>query len=298
MPNRVWLRPEPGDFVTERSTIGGGLRAKRRTGEEDRVGWQGIVGAQLTFRAFGNFVVNALFGMNAPVASPRPSRIMPVDSFDELADRRFGGGVNAFCWKRTLPGDFGEVVAQLGRAHGVVALDEARLQALKVGAAGRLAIETMLADLRRLDDRGLDPVLNQIESYPRDEEAGPVSTDVFSFHADRASIEAETWLCTYHGAPSEGLDNDEAIRRVNVPSTRAALLQLFGGPEGDEFEEFLRDHCYDLHYAPLPHARPFSFGVGHLWRIACDFPDSPVPPCIHRAPMTGCGSPSRLLLIC
>lgn len=121
--------------------------------------------------------------------------------------------------------------------------------------------------------------------------------DVYSFHADSAPVAAETWLCTYAGAPSEGLRNDEALRRVDIPATRAELLRCFGGPDGDDFREFLRDHCYDLHYAPTANARPFSFGVGNLWRIAVEYPGSPVPPCIHRAPATLPGQPPRLLLI-
>ena len=35
----------------------------------------------------------------------------------------------------------------------------------------------------------------------------------------------------------------------------------------------------------------------HLWRIAVDYPGSPVPPCVHRAPETRPGRPPRLLLI-
>ena len=64
-----------------------------------------------------------------------------------------------------------------------------------------------------------------------------------------------------------------------------------------DFREYQAENCYDLHYAPLPHARPFSFGRGNLWRIAVDYPGNPVPPCIHRAPTTLPGQPPRLLLI-
>ena len=60
---------------------------------------------------------------------------------------------------------------------------------------------------------------------------------------------------------------------------------------------YLNENFFDLHYAPLPQARPFSFGLGHLWRIATEHPGSPVPPCIHRAPATLPGQPPRLLLI-
>jgi hypothetical protein len=47
----------------------------------------------------------------------------------------------------------------------------------------------------------------------------------------------------------------------------------------------------------LPRARPFSMGIGHLWRVAVQFPGSAVPACIHRAPPTRPGDPPRLLLI-
>jgi hypothetical protein len=120
---------------------------------------------------------------------------------------------------------------------------------------------------------------------------------VFSFHADSATVQADTYLCTYHGAPSEGLRNDEAQRRVDVPETRSELLKLFGGNDDDAFREYLKENCYDLHYTSVPAARPFSFGVGNLWRIATDYPGCPVPPCIHRAPATLPGASRRLLLI-
>jgi hypothetical protein len=150
--------------------------------------------------------------------------------------------------------------------------------------------------LREIDR---DPVLNCIQRYPADDGAAPVRTDVFSFHADSAPVEADTWLCTYYGAPSEGLPNEEAQRRVDAPETRAQLLK-FLDMEGDdaEFREALHEHCFDLHYEPLAHARPYSFGVGNLWRIAVEWPGSAVPPCIHRAPETLPNDPPRLLLIC
>ena len=225
------------------------------------------------------------------------ARIKMVRSFPELVTTPFANDVNALCWPRVLPGDFGEVVRLLGAGEGIITLDDARLQSLPVGAAGRAAIEILLEDQRLLRALDRDPVLNCIHDYPRDEEAGPVRTDVFSFHADSAPVEADTWLCTYHGAASEGLRNDQAQRRVDIPETRAELLRLFGGKDDADFREYLCDHCYDLHYAPLPQARPFSFGLGNLWRIAVDWPGSPVPPCIHRAPETFSGQRPRLLLI-
>ena len=65
----------------------------------------------------------------------------------------------------------------------------------------------------------------------------------------------------------------------------------------EDFLAFLNENFYDLHYAPLPEAQPFSFGIGNLWRVAIEYPGSPVPPCIHRAPITHPGQPSRLLLL-
>jgi hypothetical protein len=225
-------------------------------------------------------------------------RIQCVQSFRELATTPFANGVNALCWERTLSGDFGEVVARLGRGEGIVTLDDARLRSLgeAASAAARAAIAVLLEDQRLLRERDLDPVLNCIHSYDRDEHAGAVPTDVYSFHADSAPVRADTWLCTYHGPPSEGLRNDEAQRRVDVPATRAELLKRLGGVDDDAFADYLKENCHDLHYVPVSHARPFSFGVGNLWRIAVDYPGSPVPPCIHRAPENPQGQP-RLLLI-
>lgn len=231
------------------------------------------------------------------ISPPGYNRIKVVHSFDELVTTRFKDGVNALCWERALPGDFAEVVAQLGAGEGIAPLDEARLAALSLSAAGRTARDVMLEDQRLLRDRGLAPELNCIHGYPRDEDHGPVITDVYSFHADSAPVDADTFLCTYFGATSEGLRNDEAQRRIDVPATRVELLKLYGGADDADFREFLSENCYDLHYAPLPDAQPFSFALHNLWRIALDYPGNPVPPCLHRAPANLPGQPPRLLLI-
>ncbi|MEO7165764.1 MAG: hypothetical protein ABI787_09140 [Spartobacteria bacterium] len=225
-------------------------------------------------------------------------RIKTVESFAELVATPFAEGVNALCWPRVLAGDFGEVVAKLGGGEEIVTLEEEHLVRLAVSAAGRAAIEVLREDLRKLREHNRDPVLNCVHRYPRDDGPGPVRTDVFSFHADSAPVEADTWLCTYHGPASEGLRNEEALRRVEIPEVREELRKFLGAEKDDAaFREALREHCYDLHYAPLPQARPFSFGVGNLWRIAVDWPASPVPPCIHRAPETLPGQGPRLMLI-
>jgi hypothetical protein len=235
--------------------------------------------------------------MAAYIPPPGYTRIRTVSSFAELVAAPFAEGVNALCWPRSLPGDFGGIVAQLGDGEGVGPLDETRLNALALNGAGRTARDFLLADLSLLRAHGLAPELNCIHRYARDDEDATVPTDVHSFHVDSAPIEAATWLCTYHGPASEGCRNEDALRRIDVPATRAALLREHGGADGAGFREFLREQHYDLHYAPLPHARPFSFGLGHLWRIAADWPGSAVPPCIHRAPPAVPGQPPRLLLI-
>jgi len=224
-------------------------------------------------------------------------RIRQVDSFDELVSTPFGDGVNAICWQRSLAGDFSEVVRHLRLDDDLEILDVETLHSLPLSPDGRSAVALMAEDLRRLRDLELDPVLNAIISYPYDEEAGAIPVHVYSFHADSAPVAAETWLCTYHGAPSEGLRNDEACRRIDLPGMREILLAEYGGDDDSGFADYLSEHCYDLHYAPLPTACPFSFGIGTLWRIAVDYPDSPVPPCLHRAPETSPGDPVRLLLI-
>jgi hypothetical protein len=223
--------------------------------------------------------------------------IRTVTSFEALVSTPFADGVNALCWRRSLPGDFTEVMAHLGSGEGIVPFDGERLHSLPVSNGGRAAIEGMLADLRTLRARGLDPELNCIYGYPRDDKSVSLPIDVYSFHADCAPVEADTWLCTYHGAPSEGLLNAEARRRIEVPSVRDELLYRFGGADNEAFADHLREACHDLHYVAMANARPYSFGVGNLWRIALDYPGSSVAPCIHRAPNTLPGDPPRLLLI-
>lgn len=231
---------------------------------------------------------------NLPAGYPRIKR---VKNFDELVTTPFDNGVNALCWERTLSGNFSEVVKHLVVGKGITTLSDSQLHHLPLSAAGRIALDLLLEDQRLLRALDLDPVLDGINGYARDENSGPVPTDVYSFHADSATAMADTYLCTYHGSPSEGLRNDEAQRRVDIPETRAELLKRFGGKDDDDFRKYLNENYYDLHYVPVPHAQPFSFGVGNLWRIAVEYPGSPVPPCIHRAPTTLPNDPLRLLLI-
>ena len=225
---------------------------------------------------------------------PGYERIKIVSSFQELVETPLGEGINALCWRRALSGDFVEIARHLDVGEGMVSLGEECLRELSGSVAGRQAIEILIEDQRLLRAHGLAPELNCIGGYPRDDGAGPVPVDVYSFHMDSAPVETDTYLCSYNATSSEGLRNDEAWRCVDIPETRAALLELFGGEDGYEFREYLRECCYDLHYEAAEGARPFSFGVGHLWRIAVEYPGNPVPGCIHRAPVD---RGPRLLLI-
>lgn len=233
--------------------------------------------------------------MNVP--PPGYSRIKVVNSFHELVTTPFERGLNALCWQRTLPGDFNEVVQRLGVREGRMTLDDTRLRSLSLSDAGRAAVDLLLEDQRLLQEHGLAPILDCLHGYARDEPSEAVPTDVYSFHVDSAPVATDTYLCSYTEAASEGLRNDEARRRVDIPETRAELLRRFGGKDDSDFLEYLKENCYDLHYAPVPQAQPFSFGLGNLWRIAIQYPGNPVPPCIHRAPETVPGRPPRLLLI-
>ena len=235
----------------------------------------------------------------SPHFTPPPEHpsVKVVASFEELVATPLDRGVNALCWPRTLAGDFQEVVDQLGAVVQITSIDEDDLRALRLSPAGHIARETLIEDLRRLRDHELAPELNCISSYPKDDGAGPVPTDVYSFHADSADVPADTFLCSYTVSSSEGLRPDDAVRCADIPETRAKLLREYGGADDDGFKVFLNENFYDLHYVAKHGAQPYGFGLGNMWRVATDYPGSPVPPCIHRAPATSAGQPPRLLLI-
>jgi hypothetical protein len=248
--------------------------------------------------AFRPLTNRSACGRMTPLILPRGyDRIKIVHSFSELVNTPFADGVNAMCWQRSLAGDFREVVAQLAVNDGIVTLDESGLLSLTLSSAGRAAVDILIEDQRLLTEHGFAPILDCIHGYPREEEPGPVPIDVYDFHVDSATTEADTWLCTYFGPSSDLLRNDEAIRYVDTPVTRAELLRLYGGADDAEFAEYLNENCYDLHYVAAPNAQPVSFGIGNLWRIAVEYPGSPVPACIHRAPENVLGDLPRLLLI-
>ncbi len=219
-----------------------------------------------------------------------------VTTFHDLVSTPLHGAHNAIGWQRPLRGDFAEIVRKADTGDPITLLDEELLLDLPLSPEGQQARAMLLEDLRLLTAHGASPVVNIIRSYERDKAVPFFPTDVYSFHVDRAPVPCDTFLCTYHGACSELLPNAQARQKVQVPELRAALRQHYDGPENG-FDTWLTDHFFDLHYQPLPTARPVRLGLGELWHLAVDHPQSTAQPCIHRAPEETDGQP-RLLLIC
>ena len=233
----------------------------------------------------------------SPIMTNSPNsknQIQNVNSFQDLIATPFQEQTNAICWNRQLIGDFSEIVKKVELKENIVTLDEEELLELQLSEQGQLARETLLNDLKLLIAHGAAPTLNVIKSYERDDSFFP--TDVYSFHVDRSPVPTDTILCTYHGAASEIIPNEQATQKILIPEIRAELKNLYDGND-EGFESFLSDYFFDLHYQAKPNANPINLGLGHLWRLAIDYPESPVPPCVHRAPMEKDGE-NRLLLIC
>lgn len=228
--------------------------------------------------------------------SPTEHPIHSVTSFQDLVSTPYHGSMNAICWKRELIGDFSEIIDNFVLSENIRELDTKELQALELSEQGQFARDILLKDLELLSTHGAAPVLNLIKCYERDDSYPFFPTDVYSFHVDRAPIPSDTFLCTYYGASSDILPNAQAIQKVLIPEIRAELKKLYDGP-ADGFDSFLKENFFDLHYQATPEARPINLGIGHLWRLACDAPGSPVPPCVHRAPIEKTGQ-TRLMIIC
>src|SRR5690348_4751758 len=112
---------------------------------------------------------------------PMSHRRAVVETFDELVRRPLTDGINALCWPRALAGDFRAVARLLAPPEGVVEIDVDALDELPLSPAGRTAANAMQDDVRRLEALGLEPVLNCIASYLRDDRGLPIAIDVMSF---------------------------------------------------------------------------------------------------------------------
>ena len=223
-------------------------------------------------------------------------QIQCVTNFDDLVSMSFTGDVNAICWKRELVGDFAEIVNKVELSENIAVLGAEELLALELSEEGQLARQILLNDLQLLTAYGASPTLNLIRCYDRDDAYPFFPTDVYSWHVDRSPIPISTFLCTYHGDASDILPNALAEQKIQIPEIRSELKKLYGGAE-EGFEAFLSENFFDLHYQAKPTAQPINLGLGHLWRLAVDHPESKVLPCVHRAPEERTGQ-TRLLMIC
>lgn len=224
------------------------------------------------------------------------SQIGMVSTFSELVNTDFKGKRNALCWHRNLEGDFKEIADKLQIKENITEVYPKDLLALRLSEKGIIAREIILNDLRLLTDFGASPSLNLLKYYERDDEFDFISTDVYSYHVDRSPIASDTFLCTYHGVASDIISNGQAEQKILIPEIRKKLAALHDGP-AEEFENFLKENYFDLHYQAKSHAVPINLGLGHLWRLAVNHPKQQVLPCIHRAPIENEGE-YRLLLIC
>lgn len=228
--------------------------------------------------------------------SNKEGQIHIVTNFHDFVSTPYKGNINAICWKRELTADFSEIVDKIELKENMITIELQQLRELELSEQGNMAREIILNDMRLLEAHGSSPILNVIKNYERDDKNPFFPTDVYSFHVDQSPIACDTFLCTYYGESSEILPNDLGEKKVLIPEIRAEIKKQFEGTE-EEFETFLSDHFLDLHYEAKPGAEPIKLGVGNLWRLATDNPESLVPPCLHRAPVEKDGK-NRLLLIC
>lgn len=224
------------------------------------------------------------------------NQIKYVTNFQDLVSTSFKAEINAICFTRKLMGDFSEIVKKVALSGNMTDLHPAELRKLQLTKQGQLAREILLNDMKLLKAHGASPTLNIIKYYERDDSYPFFPTDVYSFHVDRSPIATDTFLCTYHGEPSEIVPNAQAIQKVLIPEVRAELKKLYDGEDAG-FESFLSEYFFDLHYQPKPNANLINLGIGNLWKLAIDHPKSKVLPCLHRAPLEKTGE-NRLMIIC
>lgn len=224
------------------------------------------------------------------------NQVAVVSSFSELINIKFKGVMNAICLNRNLYGDFEEIVSKLQLKENITEVSIEDLLALELSENGILARDIILNDLQLLTDFGASPSLNLLKNYERDDDFDFISTDVYSFHVDRSPIGTDTFLCTYYGAASDIISNDQVEKKILIPEIREKLRELHDGSE-EELEDFFKENFFDLHYEAKSGALPTNLGIGNLWRLAVDHPSQEVLPCVHRAPVENDGE-YRLLLIC
>lgn len=229
-------------------------------------------------------------------SSHSKNQIQSVSNFDEFVSTPFQGDINAICWQRNLKGNFEEIVKTAESNENITVLDEEQLLNLELSKQGQQARDIILNDFALLKEYGASPTINIIKYYERDEEHTFFPTDVYSFHVDRSPIPTETILCTYYGAASDILPNAQAEQKILIPEIREQLKKQFTGKD-EEFETYLVENFFDLHYQAKPNAQLINLGLGNLWKLSVDHPNNPVLPCVHRAPEEKTGE-SRLLLIC
>lgn len=224
------------------------------------------------------------------------SQFHTVTNFQDFVSTPLKGAMNAICWNRDLVGDFAEIVNKVELNGNITELTIEVLQNLDLSEQGQLARDIIIHDFQLLSVHSASPSINVIKCYDRDDDFSFISTDVYSFHVDRSPIPVDTFLCTYYGDASDIVPNSQVVQKILVPEIRAELKKLYDGAE-DGFESFLIENFFDLHYELLPDATPTNLGNGNLWRLATDYPNSDVLPCVHRAPNESSGL-NRLMLIC
>lgn len=198
-----------------------------------------------------------------------------VSTFQSLINTTFEGDTNAVCWQRKLVGDFNELVNKLTAKENITVITEEELTTLQLSEQGDTACKIILNDIELLKAHGASPTLNLIKYYERDSENSFFPTDVYSFHADSSPITTDTFLCTYSGESSEILPNKFAEKKVLIPEIRNKIKMNFHGTE-IEFENFLHEQFYDLHYEVKSETEIIKCGNGNLWRLAVDSPESHV----------------------
>jgi hypothetical protein len=228
--------------------------------------------------------------------SPIHNTMQLVTNFNELVATPLKGNTNAVCWEREIIGDYYEIIQQCVSTENITVIEPELLRNIKLSPAGQQARNTILNDFELLAEYGAAPTLNIIKQYDRDVDENIFPTDVYSFHIDRSPIPVDTFLCTYYGATTEILPNAQSIQKMLIPEIRQQLKNNFAGSEAD-FETYLIEQFYDLHFEALPDAQIIQITLGHICRLAVDHPNSQALPCIHRAPLENPGE-YRLLLIC